>query len=409
MIRLAVIGLGNRGRGAYLTNFKKYSDIEITALCDTNPATLEAVRAQYAPNARCFADDAAFFAAGQLADWLVIATPDNAHYPHARAALNLGYHLLLEKPVTAVPAQLDELVALAKEQERRVIVCHVLRYSPFFGKIKELLDEGAIGELVSVNHQENVGYWHYAHSYVRGNWRNTEVAAPFLLAKCCHDFDLLQWLVDRPCESIACVGGQSYFREKNAPDGAPSHCMDGCPAKDCPYHVERLYLKKLGLLFWARPTITGLPKPTIDQTRELLRKGDYGRCVFRCDNNVNDRHGVLLRFAGDIPVNFQVNALTRHFTRRIQLFGTKGELTGQDTLYHLRLKTFGKGAKTIPIKPAASGHLGADPGICDTVHRLMCGENVNEKYLTTIDVTAQSHKLVYAALASAESGETVKL
>ncbi len=409
MIRLAVIGLGSRGRGAYLTYLKKYRDITITALCDINPLTLEAVRERYAPQAQCFSDDAAFFAAGKLADWLIIATPDNAHFMHAKAALELGYHLLLEKPVTPVPEQLEELAALAAEKQRTVIVCHVLRYSPFFGKIKEVLDSGVLGDIISINHQENVGYWHYAHSYVRGNWRNTEVAAPFLLAKCCHDFDLLRWYADKPCLRVASNGSLSYFREEHAPPGAPEYCLDGCPAKDCPYHVNRWYLKHISALFWTRPIITGLPKPSIAQTREILRRGQYGRCVFRCDNNVNDHQSVAMLFADGMTVNFQVNALTRGFTRKIQIFGTKGELTGQDSLYRLRLKEFGKGARTVWIKPVISGHLGADSGICDTLHRLMNGEQVNAAYLTTLDVTVLSHKMVYAALESERTGQSVQV
>lgn len=410
MMKLAVIGLGSRGRGAYLTNLKKYKDIEVTALCDINPATLAFTRDKFAPKAQCFDDDAAFFEAGKLADWLIVATPDKEHYRHAMAALALGYHVMVEKPVTDVEAELDALAAEAKARDRTVIVCHVLRYSPYFGKIKEIIDSGVIGDLVSIVHEEGVGYWHYAHSFVRGNWCNTDKSAPFLLAKCCHDFDLLNWYIDQPCLKVSSYGSLDYFTEKNRPEGAADFCLGGCKIKDsCPYNVERLYLRKTSLLFWGRPMAAGLPNPSIAQTREALKTGDYGRCIYASNNNVCDHQVTSLSFGGGITASFAVNAFTRHFVRQTHIFGTKGELYGIDNEHKLRLNVFGKNPKTVRVKAGLVGHSGADTGICETLHKLMQGEAVNRDHLTTIDVTVKSHKMVYAALESARTGETVEV
>ncbi|MDR0531243.1 MAG: Gfo/Idh/MocA family oxidoreductase [Oscillospiraceae bacterium] len=406
MISIAYIGLGNRGR-VYMGGLSGYEDVAVTALCDTRPVMLDHAGGR-SPTATRLADDNAFFAAGKLADWLVIATPDHCHFRHAKAALQLGYHLICEKPVTANPAEMEELCALAKEKNRHVLVCHVLRYSPFYRTIKEIIESGAIGEVVNIAHEENVGYFHYAHSYVRGNWRNLSVGAPFLMAKCCHDVDLLHWFIRRPCESVSGFGGLTYFTRENMPEGAAAYCLQGCPhIKSCPYSVERLYLKRFTQLYWGKPPAAGLPyQPTRQELREALKENDYGRCVYQCDNNVHDHDSVAFRFAGGATATLSISAFSLGTTRRIRIQGTKGELWGRDHTMRIHLHKFGKAPKVLRVRNTnISGHGGSDQCFCEAAHAVMAGGPIDPENLTTIEQTRISHQICYAALQSLETGE----
>jgi len=404
MITIASIGLGSRG-SVYLKGFTRHKDVSVAALCDMRPHILEHAAARF-PGARKFTDGEAFFAAGKLADWCVIATPDLCHFRHASAALDLGYNLILEKPVTPIPAEMDALCDKAKAMGVTVLVCHVLRYSPFYKAVKEIVESGALGDIVNIAHEENVGYWHYAHSYVRGNWRNTEVAAPLLLAKTCHDFDLPYWLVKKPCEHVSAYGGLRYFTRENMPEGAATHCLRGCPhVKTCPYSAETLYVKKLTMLFWAKNIAAGLAKaPSKEEMRRILKDNDYGRCVYQCDNNVCDHHSVAMRFQGDVTATLSVSAFSFGFTRRTRIQGTRGELYGRDHTMRLHVHEFGKLPRIVKIKRGNifSGHGGADQAFCDAAHAVMAGGPVDPENMTTIGQTRRSHNIVYAALASME-------
>ena len=412
MVTIASIGLGSRGR-VYMNGLARHKDVGFAALCDTRPAMLDHAAGRF-PGARKFGCDKEFFAAGKLADWLIIATPDNCHYAHAKQALLLGYHLICEKPVTANSAELDELCALAKENNAIVLVCHVLRYAPFYKAVKGIVASGAIGDVVNIAHEESVGYWHYAHSYVRGNWRNTESAAPFLMAKCCHDFDLLYWLSGGlPCESVSGYGALTHFTRENMPPGAATHCLQGCPhAKTCVYSVERLYLKKLTPLFWGKGVAAGLPKaPPKEELRRILRDGQYGRCVYQSDNTVCDHHSLAMKFAGDATATLSVSAFSFGFTRRTRIQGTKGELYGRDHAMRIHLHKFGRLPKIIrvPRGNLLSGHGGADQAFCDAAHAVMQGQPIDPENMTTIEQTRLTHRIVYAALEAVETGRVVQV
>lgn len=409
MKTIAVIGLGNRGR-MYARRFAS-AGAKITAVCEKNPVILEQMRVSLGvPAENAFTSDDEFFAKGKLADAIVIATQDRDHYGHAKQAVNLGYHVLCEKPVSPVKAQCDELDALVKEKGVFFMVCHVLRYAPFYDAIKRTVDAGTIGEITNINQTENVGYWHFSHSYVRGNWRREDETAPSILAKCCHDLDLLYYFIGKKCTHVFSSGSRKLFMEQNAPEGAPAYCLDGCPeAKNCPYYAPRLYykvtLKSVPVLFNRKTLITGDCHASLKQYKEALRTSPYGRCVYRCDNDVMENQTVSCRFEGGATATLTMTANSRRCFRRIHITGTKGELYGVDADGYFTLNVFGKGSKRVKAHPGI-GHLGGDAGIVrDFMDLLETGKKTTR--LSLLSETLESHNMAFNAEASRKSG-TVK-
>ncbi len=411
MTKIAVIGLGNRGR-MYARRFRD-AGAEITAVCEKNPLILEQMRVSLGvPEDMAFTSDAEFFDKGKLADAIVIATQDRDHYGHAKKAVELGYHVLCEKPVSPVREQCEELNALVKEKGVYFMVCHVLRYATFYDTVKRIIDSGAIGEVTNVYQNENVGYWHFAHSYVRGNWRREDETAPSILAKCCHDLDMLHYLTGKKCERVFSVGSRKLFVESNAPAGAPKYCLDGCPnAKNCPYYAPRLYykvtLKSVPILFNRKTLITGDCHASLKKYKEALKTSPYGRCVFRCDNDVIENQTVTCKFEGDVNATLIMSADSKYCFRRIHVTGTKGELLGVDAKGYLTLNIFGKGTRRINATSGA-GHLGGDAGIVrDFMQLLKTGALT--KRLSLLSETMESHLMAFAAEESRKTGKGVEI
>ena len=258
----------------------------------------------------------------KMADCAMICTQDKMHCEPVTMAMQKGYHVLCEKPMSPDKEEIIKMGAMAKKYDRILSVCHVLRYSPFFSKIKEILEEGRIGRMMSIQHIEEVGYWHHAHSFVRGNWRNKEESSPMILQKCCHDMDIMLWLADSKCKKISSFGELTYFTEENAPTGAPKYCMDGCEHRDqCPFYAPRFYLEH------PKAVEDGLVYAVTDQADsvhvlEALKKGPYGRCVFHSDNTVVDHQTVDIEFENQVTASFLMTAFTNQCARRIRFMGT---------------------------------------------------------------------------------------
>ena len=223
------------------------------------------------------------------------------------------------------PEECTKIADYAEQMGSKVIVCHVLRYTPFFITIKELINDGRLGDIISVNHEECVGNVHQSHSFVRGNWGNSKRSSCMLLQKSCHDMDILQWLIGKKCKKVQSFGALSYFKEENAPKDAPDYCIQGCPKADtCPYNAVRLYLDDKEN-DWFRTTSTREANPTDEMVETALRTTQYGKCVFKCDNDVVDHQTVNMIFEDDITVTFTMNAFNKG-GRFIHIMGTKGEL-----------------------------------------------------------------------------------
>lgn len=407
---VVIAGAGGRGRLTYAPYSKKFPEqMKLVAAADRIPERLEEMRKEYGlAEEHCFPTVEEMFAQPRLADMAFICTQDAEHVRHACLALEKGYDLLLEKPVSADGGECRRLLQKAEELGRSVTVCHVLRYAPFYRKLKELLEEGALGRVISIQASENVGYWHQAHSFVRGNWRRSGETSPMILAKCCHDMDLLVWLTDSRCKRLSSMGSLSFFREENAPEGAPGHCMAGCPVKkECPYDAEKIYVTDPVTGYdtngagWLQKAV--MTYPTREGLQETLRTSPYGRCVFRCDNDVVDHQSVTMEMENGITVSFHMCGLNRDNHRTIHVMGTRGDITGNLEEETLVLHRFGGGVEIfhMDVQETISGHGGGDYRM---LHDMFLARSKASGTLTSLRQSLESHYMALAAEQSRLSG-----
>lgn len=414
---VSVIGLGNRGT-EYMRFLKSFhsSKVEIHSICDIRKQALDDIGPIYGiPEERRYLSTQDFFAEGVVSDGLIISTQDASHFEITREALNTGYKvILLEKPVSGVEEEYKLLRDLANEKGALIIICHVLRYSNYYSKIKEVIQSGELGDIISINHTENVGYFHFAHSFVRGNWRDEFTSTPSILAKCCHDLDLIAWFIGSPCVSVSSVGDVRHFKKECAPEGATQWCMGGCKAKkDCPYDAERLYITdpfyKATFVKYMTRTLTGKLKSTKQEVREAIEHGDYGRCVYLCDNNVCDHQVVTMTFENGAVGVLNMTAFSDKCFRESHIMGTKGELIGYGAKLEKRIYG-GKACKLHTGTADMLGHVEGDFRLINGFVKLLCGENADLTDITTIDATVISHDIALAAEESRKNnGRTVFL
>lgn len=410
-MKVALAGLGSRGKDTYAPTAKLFPDkMEIVAIADIDPAKVQEVAKEYhIPEEMCFSSAEELIAQDKLADIMFITTQDKQHVEQAIPALKKGYHLLLEKPISPKPEECREIVKVAKEYNRQVIVCHVLRYTPIYSKLKDILDTGVIGDIVSVMSIENVGYWHQAHSFVRGNWRNSETTSPMILQKCCHDMDLLLWLTGKTCESVSSFGDTYLFKEECAPKGAALRCMGGCKAReDCPYDAEKIYLEhhkigaKTGYTEWPLDVLT--LHPSVETITEAIKTGPYGRCVYHCDNNVVDHQVVNMEMTDGTTISHTMCGFTATGSRYAKFMGTKGEIIADMTENTIKITVFGqKDTEVIDISKIAtdfSGHGGGDNRMVEEFLDMLINETGATKRTTSVEQSVESH---YCALAAEES------
>ena len=342
----------------------------------------------------------------RMADCAFVCTLDDDHTAPAVKAMELGYHLLLEKPMSNTEEECRTIVETANRTGRSLAVCHVLRYTPFYMTLKKLIEQGQIGEVTALNQIENVGYWHQAHSFVRGNWRTVRETSPMILQKSCHDMDIILWLVGKDCKRVHSFGSLRHFNSENAPADAPKRCLDGCPhAETCPYYAPRLYMN-MELTGWPVDVIT--TDLSEAGRRKALEEGPYGRCVYHCDNDVVDRQVVNLEFEGGAVATFTMTAFSADFSRQLKIFGTEGQITADMGTREIVLHRFWEEKKVIPMMecPEVSGHGGGDYGILrDFLHVLREGGESR----TSANVSLQSHLICFAAEKSRKEHIVVEL
>ena len=400
-----IAGCGNRGKDAYgFYALSKPENLKIVAIADPDPRKREAMGIAHAiPEDRRFSNWEEMVSMGKIADAAIISTMDRDHVGPAISFMDAGYDLLLEKPIDSTPEGTMKIVHKTRETGRKVMVAHVLRYSSFFSTLKQLIDSGRIGKLVAIEHKENIGFFHFAHSYVRGNWRKTSESGPVILTKSCHDLDILHWLAGNPCTSLSSYGSLTYFKAENQPDKAADRCLDGCSVEgECPYSAMKIYMS--GNTGWPVSTITS--DLTEEGVETAVKRGPYGRCVFSCDNDVADHQVVSMLFGEDITVNFLLAGFTEEIARTIRVFGTEGEIRGHFEKRELQIMNFGKDKETIITHaPVAGSHGGADFQMMDFLID-MIDETRNTDILTTPEDSIESHMMAFAA---EESRDTLKI
>jgi predicted dehydrogenase len=413
-LKLAGIGCGGRTR-TYLEIAAALPHLyEVVAVADPIAARRAMVREKCAnPDFREFANDREILAQPKLADVMIIGTQDDHHVEPCMAAMERGYDILLEKPVATNLRDVLALERRALELGRRVLVCHVLRYAPFYTKVKEIISSGVLGEIITLNASEGVHPWHQAHSFVRGHWAVTEKSTPMIIAKSCHDMDIISWLMDRPCSSVSSYGGLSYFTAAKAPAGAPLRCTDGCPAAaTCPYDA-RLYLGQHK--DWLQWIYDRSATATDAEILAWLAQSPWGRCVYHCDNTAVDHQVAAMEFEGGATATFTMTAFDSG--RNLEIMGTKGVLRGGDLLCQLLdcdilIDEFASGNKTRYKVNAAvggyAGHGGGDPGLVLALYDEM-SQSDPAQMRSSITRSIQSHLMGFAAEASRLTGKTVHL
>ena len=412
VLKVVLIGAGNRGE-KYTDVMQSFPDcFQVVAVADPVQSRRKNIMQKHGiPEEMGFTHYDALFAKGKIADLAIIATQDQMHFDPSMKAIGLGYDLLLEKPVSPDPKECYVIARHAKEQGVKVVVCHVLRYTAFFSIIKDLIDSGKLGDVVSVNHEEAVGNVHQSHSFVRGNWGNSQRSAPMLLAKSCHDLDILQWLIGKKCVKIQSFGHLSHFCAENAPKDAPEYCIEGCPhGETCPYNAVKLYLddKKNS---WFREACTKESDPSDEQVEQAIRTTLYGKCVYRCDNDVVDHQVVNMLFEGNATVSFTMCAFNKG-GRYIHIMGTKGELRGAMdgsnapiSLYDFETKQ----TQYIPVQGTdgiVGGHGGGDLGIIRSLYAYLTDEYEGNA-ISEIGISVENHLLAFAAEQAREENTVV--
>lgn len=396
-----ILGYGMRGQAyaKYAVNVPE--ELEIVAVADK-----EESRRDYAKKLHSLPDNMVvdnwkkLTSLPKMADFAIIATQDNMHLEPALECIEKGYNLLLEKPIAPTAKECKEITLAAEKKGVKVIVCHVLRFTALFRTIKDIIDRGELGDIMSVMHTENVGHLHYSHSFVRGNWRNSEESSPMILAKSCHDTDLIQWLIGKKCTKVQSFGSLQHFKCENQPEGAPDYCLMGCPHSDeCFYEPVRFYVENKKNPW--RDTVADKVNATDEEILAALKDGPYGRCVYKCDNNVIDRQVVNMEFEDGCTVSFTLATLNKG-GRFIRIYGTRGELiASMDTTSSMSIYSYDtQETKDIEVdkidQGIASGHGGGDTGIMfDTIRAF--SNDVPSKSVTDIRTSYLNHLIAFAA------------
>lgn len=394
-INVVLVGAGARGKDVYSKYILDNPEVaKVVAVAEPNEEKRKMiVDAFNIPKENTFCSWEEIGDKERLGEAMIIANNDEDHYLPCKLALEKGYHVLLEKPMTN---NLDECINLGelskKYHDQLLMIAHVLRYTPFFEEIKRIIESKELGELVSIQHNENIGYWHYAHSFTRGNWKNSDETSPLILSKSCHDMDILTWLTSSKCKKIAAFGSLSKLCSKHYDKNTMSErCLDCSIEESCPYSAVKLYLGE-------EPIMVNYldPNPTRENIVNALRSGDYGKCVYKCDNNVVDHMTTILEYENGVTATFNLSAFTLDCNRTIKLMFTKGEVGGNDEKNTIKIKRFGKREMTTihPIK-VEGGHNGGDTKLTEAFFKSILDKDFDIK--TTASKSVESHVMAFAA------------
>jgi predicted dehydrogenase len=409
-VSLLIAGAGSRGAMFAAWAARHPERARVVAVAEPRADRRDALADAHgvAPERR-FADWREAVAGGErLADAAVIATLDREHTEPAIALAGLGCALLIEKPLAPTQEECEAIVTAVESAGVVAAVAHVLRYTPYTRLLRTLLDGGAAGEIVSVEHLEPVGFWHQAHSYVRGNWRREAETGPMLLAKCCHDLDWLSYVIGRPCRAVASFGGLGELRPGRAPAGAGERCLECAVERECAYSARRIYVKaaEQGETGWPLDVVAWPPTP--ENLERELRTGPYGRCVWRCDNDVVDHQVLALEYEGGVTATLTMTAFTRMRERETRIFGTAGELRGDGGAVEV-YDFLTRSTTRHEVDEAIEGrHGGGDDGVMEAFIAAVAGDRP-ALVPTAPRETLESHRIAFAAERSRRERRTVEL
>jgi predicted dehydrogenase len=403
-VSIVAIGAGNR-TNKYLEYVKQHPDkAKLVGVVELNEIRRNKIAEKFClePSA-CFTDYHDFFRSSLKVDAVMICTPENMHYEPCMMAIEAGYHVLLEKPIAQTPEECIAIGEAARRKNAIVTVCHVLRYHPYFIKLKELACSGELGNIISINHRTAVGVDRAAHSFVRGPWRKESETNPMLISKCCHDIDFLLWLTKTRCRKLTSFGSLRWFKSTNAPEGSAHRCIDCQVESQCPFSAVDLYRIR-------RDWIANFDVPqgkNIDEViEEELEQGLYGRCIYHCDNDVVDHQIVSMEMESEVTINFSMDIFTLEDHRATQICLTEGEIEGDET--QIKVRRFRGGEETIydfsDIKHKPF-HAGAD---LDLMNDFIEAIQTEGKYLrTSIDLSVESHRICFEAERSRKEKRTI--
>jgi len=364
------------------------------------------------PEGARFADWRDLVAAPRTCDAVIISLQDSDHLEAATAFAAAGYDILLEKPMAPTLGECRRIVAATQSANVWLGVCHVLRYTAYTSLVRSLVETGSVGDIVSVQHLEPIGFWHFAHSYVRGSWRNEATSAPVLLTKSSHDIDWLSYVIGQPARRVSSFGSLLHFRPEQAPAGAAERCLD-CAVEDaCAYSAVRIY--RAGLTPERREsyfTAVVAPDYTPEALTEALRNGPYGRCVYGGQNDVSDHQVVSIEYEGGATAAFTLTAFSPLENRRTRIFGTRGQIATDGNT--VELFDFRSGSTTLHEAgngggSAGEGHAGGDVAMIQAFVRALC-DGEPSHFSSDGLASLTTHEIVFAAEEARHRGTVVSL
>lgn len=420
-----IVGAGHRAL-IYASYAREHPDeLAIVGVADPSPLRRSQTAAAFdLPADRCFESAEALAAAPQCADFAINGTMDHQHVPTSLPLLAAGYHLLLEKPFATNEEEMWELVRTARRYERKVAICHVLRYAPFYAAIRQKVVEGAIGDILNIQAAEHVSYHHMAVAFVRGKWsRKDYCRSSMLMAKSCHDLDLIAWMKSGvPPRRVASFGSNFQFRPEKAPAGAGTRCLIDCPIEaDCLYSARKHYIDHPDRwAFYVWDTLEHLANPTLEDKIASLKVSPYGRCVWQTDMDVVDHQSVLIDFADGCTATLNMIGGAAKPSRTIHLIGTAGEIRGclEDSKFSILRPDPRPGCETAEevidlnvggdMVGAGGGHAGGDLRLVADFLKLLNGEPPSLSS-THLDDSISGHLIGFCADRSLAEGRMVSV
>jgi len=403
------LGAGSRGTlyGEYATEFPRELDIVGVAEPIVERNDLYA-KTHDIPEENRFVTWEHVLERPKFADMVIISMPDDLHHEPCIQAMRLGYDVLLEKPMAQSEAECREILKVQQETGKVVGIAHVLRYAPYFIDMRKVVRSGKLGRIVNMQHMEPIEWRHMMHSYVRGNWHDSAATTPIILAKSCHDLDIMRWIMDEPCDKITGFGDVSFYKRENAPEGSGDRCLSCAVEEGCAYSAKKMYLRDKERLHAIMPVVPEDPEKLNELILHSLKTTNYGRCAFKMENDQPEHLACAMEFRSGATATFSMDGFTSYHGRRTRLMGTKGDLVGDmDTFTYTDYMTRESFTWDISVSDVKgyedSGHGGGDYRfLSDLLNAIY---HSDESLLTsTVAASVESHVMGFRIEQSRKGG-----